>query len=119
MRMTFKIGRSFVFQQREEQGPSRAGQRAVSVKRSRKARDRRPIRKRLEEGARILQTIDQRRLAEGHPLLGSAIERAIIDRELEELSQNLRVRTPRWWSRVQSRVRFRGMRLSLKTLLAA
>ena len=43
------------------------------------------IRERLERGFAILQMIQRRRIQEGSPKLGWAIERAIVDRELREL----------------------------------
>jgi hypothetical protein len=43
------------------------------------------IRERLERGFAILEMIQRRRIQEGSPKLGWAIERAVVDRELREL----------------------------------
>ena len=44
--------------------------------------------KRLEGGFQILQAIRRRRDETGSPMLGWAIERAIVDKELRELEMN-------------------------------
>ena len=45
-----------------------------------------PIRVRLTLAAKILRSIDARREATGDRGIGSAVERAILDRELAELA---------------------------------
>jgi hypothetical protein len=95
MAMRFRIGKAVVFQWGEESKSSREGKRVVGVKRSRDAHDTRLILERLEDGVRILEAIDQRRLIEGHAYLGWAIEQAVINRELQELEEDLHVRSSR------------------------
>ena len=48
---------------------------------------------RLESGCRILENILLRRILTGSPGLGSGIERAIVNRELRELEEDLRRNT--------------------------
>lgn len=50
---------------------------------------RQTIRERLETGFQILETIRMRRLETGSPKLGWAVEKAIIDRELQDLERDL------------------------------
>jgi hypothetical protein len=47
------------------------------------------IHRRLETGARILEIISRRRMETGCRRLGWAIERALVDWELEELEDDL------------------------------
>ena len=95
MAMTFRIGKAVVLQWGEEPKSSREDKRVVGVKPSREEHDTRPVVERLEDGARILEAIDQKRLVEGHAYLGWAIEQAVINRELQELEEDLRVRSSR------------------------
>ena len=48
-------------------------------------------RERLESGCRMLEQILRRRLLDNSPGVGWAIERAIVDRELRDLEEDLRL----------------------------
>jgi hypothetical protein len=47
------------------------------------------VKSRLERGAEMLESIRRRRIRRSSPSLGAAIERAIIQRELDELEADL------------------------------
>lgn len=47
------------------------------------------VKARLERGVEILESIERRRIRRGSPELGAAIERTIIQRELDELEADL------------------------------
>lgn len=46
-------------------------------------------RNRLEKAVKMIDTLEERRYASGDAFLGTGIERMIIDRELNELAQDL------------------------------
>ena len=45
------------------------------------------LKARLERGMEVLESLRRRRIRRGSPSLGSAIERAIVQRELDELDE--------------------------------